>query len=247
MGRRVARGAVHLRRAPERVGVLHEVRAFAMGIEDGRAGEQPPQVRGRGHLSRVGPQRLEPLVERRVGPEERPRSTSPRRRRRFGAMRSARASARIPTASIPCVPLTSASPSFASRTSGSSPARASASAAGSLRRFRQHPAAADERQGQACERREVARGAERTLVPERPGRCRGSSISTIRSITPARTPECPSASTWARSSSIARASSRESSGPTAVACEATMPCCSAEAAAGSMRVSASAPKPVVTP
>ena len=51
----------------------------------------------------------------------------------------------------------------------------------------------------------------------------------------------------ARNNSIARASARERSGPTAVACEVTMPCCNAEACEGSIRVSASAPKPVVTP
>jgi hypothetical protein len=69
----------------------------------------------------------------------------------------------------------------------------------------------------------------------------------MRSTTPARTPECPSASTWARSSSIARASSRESGGPTAVACERTIPSWSAFAWSGSMRSFASDPNPVVTP
>ena len=128
-----------------------------------------------------------------------PRSSSRRRRRRCGATASARASAMIPTASMPCVPLTSASPSFAPSSSGSRPARASAPAAGSAPspvRTRPRPSSGSARH---------ASGARSPDAPSDP--CSGTagirsrfSISTIRSTTSTRTPEYPSASTWARSS-----------------------------------------------
>jgi len=160
--------------------------------------------------------------------------------------RSARASAMIPTASMPCVPLTSARPSFAPSSSGARPARDSAPAAGSA------PSPVSSRPRPSSGSARHASGARSPDAPSDP--CWGTagirsrfSISTIRSTTSTRTPECPSASTCARSTSIARASARERSGPTAVACDVTIPRCNVAASDGSIRVSASAPNPVVTP
>ena len=160
--------------------------------------------------------------------------------------RSARETARIPIASIPCVPLTSARPSLALSSSGSSPAERRTSPAG----LGSPSTSSSPRPTSGSAR--FASGARSPDAPSEP--CSGTtgirsrfSISTIRSTTSARTPECPSASTCARSSSIARASSRESGGPTAVACERTIPSWSASAWSGSMRWFASEPNPVVTP
>ena len=160
---------------------------------------------------------------------------------------AARSVARMPIASMPCVPFTRASPSFASSISGESPARAIAAGAGSA-----PPSGASTSPWPISGRARFASGARSPDAPSDP--CWGTagitssfSIETIRSTTSGRTPECPRASTWARSRSIARASSRGRGVPTAVACDRTMPCCSVEACAGSTRVWASAPNPVVTP
>ena len=78
--------------------------------------------------------------------------------------RSARATARIPIASMPCVPLTSASPSLALSSSGSSPAERRTSPAGRAVAVHEQLAAADEREREVRERRQVARRAERSLL-----------------------------------------------------------------------------------
>ena len=67
---RVAAGPVHLRRAAQRVGVLHAgaLRAAVAG-HDGGAGEQRAQVGGAVGLTRVRAQRLQVRGEHRVGPE----------------------------------------------------------------------------------------------------------------------------------------------------------------------------------
>ena len=58
-----------LRRAPQRVGVLHEMFAVAMRREDLASREEPAEVPRRRDLARVRAQRVEPLVERPVGAE----------------------------------------------------------------------------------------------------------------------------------------------------------------------------------
>ncbi len=70
MRERVAAGAVDLRRAAQRVGVLHAgaLRAAVAG-HDGGAGEQGPQVGGAVGLAGVRAQRLQVRGEHRVGPE----------------------------------------------------------------------------------------------------------------------------------------------------------------------------------
>ena len=67
---RVARGSVHLRRAPQRVGVLHQVRAVAMGGEDRRPREDGAKVGRARDLSRMRPEPLEAFVEGAVGPQD---------------------------------------------------------------------------------------------------------------------------------------------------------------------------------
>ena len=127
---------MHLRRAPQRVRVLHQVRAVAVRRQDRRAGEQPTQVRRRRALPGVRSQPLQPFVERRVGAERRLDRSSPRRRRRPARGPPTRLAARIPTASMPCVPLTSASPPWPPARSARVPPRASAAPAGFARRPR---------------------------------------------------------------------------------------------------------------
>ena len=68
---RVAGRAVHLRRAPQRIRVLHQVRALAMRRQDRRTREQPSEVRRRRDLAGVRTQPLQPFVERGVGAERR--------------------------------------------------------------------------------------------------------------------------------------------------------------------------------
>ena len=72
---------------------------------------------------------------------------------------------------------------------------------------------ADEHEREVRERREVARGADRALRRD-PRMDAALSIATSTSTSTSRTPECPSASTCARSSIIARTSAPPRSGPT---------------------------------
>ena len=69
----------------------------------------------------------------------------------------------------------------------------------------------------------------------------------MRSTSNGRQPECPSASVFARSSSIARTTSRANGCPTPAACEAIRLTCSPASSPGGMNVVARSPKPVVTP
>ena len=70
MGEHVAHRAVHLRRAPQAVGVLDRVVALAVARDERAAGEQPPQVAGRGQLARVRADHLDALVVGPVGAEQ---------------------------------------------------------------------------------------------------------------------------------------------------------------------------------
>ena len=67
----VARRPMHLWRAAQGICVLHEVRRVSMRLADRRSGEQRAEVRRRCRLPRVGTQRMQPLVEGRVGSEQR--------------------------------------------------------------------------------------------------------------------------------------------------------------------------------
>ena len=69
----------------------------------------------------------------------------------------------------------------------------------------------------------------------------------MRSTSSGRQPEWPSASVFARSSSIARTTSRGNGRPTPAACDASRFSWSRAASAGGMNVVARSPNPVVTP
>ena len=71
VGEGVERGAVHLRRAAQRVGVLHPRIALAVAGHDRRTGEQPAQVGRADRLADLRPQRLQIGGERAVGAEQR--------------------------------------------------------------------------------------------------------------------------------------------------------------------------------
>ena len=73
-------------------------------------------------------------------------------------------SASAPTAVVSCVPLMSASPSFASSTAGARPAARSASEAGRRLPVPVHLPFPDEREREVRERREISRGADRALL-----------------------------------------------------------------------------------
>ena len=127
VGEQVAAGAVHLRRAPERVRVLHLV-APAMRLEDRRS---PRAGEGRWRPRPAGPAsgRSSWISGRKLARE--PWSASSESAHAMSAVfasRSARTSASAPTAAMNCVPLMRDRPSFASSETGSSPTRASASA-----------------------------------------------------------------------------------------------------------------------
>ena len=151
---RLARRAVHLRRAAQRVGVLHAA-AVLVRLVDRAVGEQPADVgrpsapvrdtdgrRGCGRR-RDAPTRA---VRRSTGP--------PRHRRRARAARRRRA-ASAPTAVEGCVPLMSARPSLGASGTGVKPAAASASRP--CRSAASSPTAgvplANEDERQMCERR----------------------------------------------------------------------------------------------
>ena len=70
VGDGVERGAVHLRRAPQRVGVLHPGIALAVAGHDCRTGEQAAQVGRADGLSDLRPQRLQIGRERAVRSEQ---------------------------------------------------------------------------------------------------------------------------------------------------------------------------------
>ena len=165
VGERVAGGAVDLRRAAQRVGVLHAGVVLAMAGDDRRAVEQAAQVGRAARPARpAGAARSGP--RRRRGPcRAAPRPTSPRSRRRPRSSARGRRGRAPASPRMPSVPLISASPSFARSVSGSIPASPSASAAG-----RGSPVAvddlplADQRQRAVRERREVAARAERAVL-----------------------------------------------------------------------------------
>ena len=75
---RVARGAGDLRRAAQRVGVLHAGVAVAVAGDDRRAGQQRAQVRRARRLARLRAQRDEVLARTRGRCRAAPRPTSPR-------------------------------------------------------------------------------------------------------------------------------------------------------------------------
>ena len=71
MCNRVPNGAVDLRRAAQRVGVLHPGIVLAMAGHDGGAGQQPAEVLGAHGLPGLGPERLQVGGEGPIGAQQR--------------------------------------------------------------------------------------------------------------------------------------------------------------------------------
>ena len=97
-----------------------------------------------------------------------------------------------------------------------------------------------------------ASGARSPLAPREP--CSGTagttpafSIAARASTSSARTPESPAARVLTRIAIIPRPTSGSRKGPTPAAWLRSRECCSARLSPGGMLVSASAPKPVLTP
>src|SRR3954471_3064983 len=158
---------------------------------------------------------------------------------------SAASSERAPTASIACVPLMSDIASFASSTTGVSPAAFIASAPVSVLPW--YTAAPSPISTAA----KWAKGARSPLAPTLP--CDGitgctprSSILQSVSTINGRTPECPLAMEFARSSIMARVSASLSGSPTPTQCERIRFNCSSRICSGGMRTSLSFPTPVLT-
>ena len=128
----VAGGAVHLRRAAQRVGVLHPVAVRSAVARRRRRSPASSAVRlaAESGLAGVRPERLQVGGEDPVGAPAGPRRASPRRCRRCAAASAGRSIASTSMPSMPSVPLISARPSLAASSTGARPAAASASAAG---------------------------------------------------------------------------------------------------------------------
>ncbi len=97
-----------------------------------------------------------------------------------------------------------------------------------------------------------ASGARSPEAPTEPcsgttGVTRRSIMATSMSMTSGRTPDTPMDSECARSSSMARTTSRGVAGPTPALCERSRFSCRVRTSSGAMCVSLSLPKPVVTP
>ena len=249
--RRARRGrAVDLRRAAQRVRVLHQVRA-RRGARRGSAmpASSARRFAARRRLSRMRPQRAGAVRRTARRCPAPPRPSSRRRRRRPARASATRSAARMPDREHPlrAVDEREAFLRLEAR-SASSPAASSAGRRG----LRSPPSiesspCADQRQRQVRERRQVAGRAERSLLGHR-GDQLAFSISIIRSTITGRTPEWPSARTCARSSEHrprlrhARAAARPRS-------RASARCRVLERRGlrRAMRTSASEPNPVVTP
>ena len=139
-----------------------EARAAQQVAQLGRRPRSGPGAAGRAGTAR----RTRPRCPSSASTRHRRRDR--RRARRAGRRRRASSA---PSALISWVPLSSARPSLGSSVSGSRPARASATSAGTTCAVDLDLAAPDERQREVRERREVAGRARRSPAPARPGGC----------------------------------------------------------------------------
>ena len=161
---RVAHRPVDLRHAAQRVRVLDLVGVAVVAGLQAAVAKEVAELGGDRDLARMRPGQLVGGRERDVGAEERLDA------HRGGDARRPHEPVRVgqqrvpPTAPIIWVPLSSASPSFARRTSGSSPASRRAMSDGSTAPTELDLAATDERQREVGERREVARRADAALL-----------------------------------------------------------------------------------
>ncbi len=145
-----------------------------------------------------------------------------------------------------CVPLISASPSFAESSTGARPTRASARFDGiALPSKNTSPSPIS---GSAM----WASGARSPDAPTEPcdgihGTMPALNIAIIASTSPVRTPEHPRAIAWIRSANARRLTSTGSGSPTPVACESRRLRCNVPSFASGTFTLASLPKPVLTP
>ena len=156
----IAARTVHLRRAAQRVGVLHLV-APAMRLDDRRPLEQAEHVRGRVELPAQAAAPAWIAGWKLVCDPCSASSESAHARSAVRASRLARTSASAAIAAMNCVPLISESPSFAASRIGSSPAARERVRAREERPVEPRLPLADERQRQMRERCEIAAGADR--------------------------------------------------------------------------------------
>ena len=242
---RVPAGAVHLRRAAQRVGVLHAA-APAVRFVDLGVVQQRVHVRRRGNLPGMRTQRLD------LGRERRARSAhrlDRLRRSQVGDLAPAARPGPAPARRSPVmnwVPLISASPSLAPSTSGSSPTRRSASAPGSS----SPPTSASPSPTSGSAR--CASGARSPLAPSEPrdgtrGCTPAASSASSSSTVSRRTPDAPVASALARSSMAARTTSVGNGSPTPQAWLRSRLSCSRATSSCAIATSTNRPKPVFTP
>ena len=149
--------------------------------------------------------------------------------------------------SMPSVPLMSARPSLAMSVSGSMPAAAIATAAGT-----RAPSCSCTSPSPSSASAQCASGARSPLAPSEP--CSGTtgvrpalSSATIRWATTGRAPEKPIARVRARRSIIARTTSRSTGAPIPAACDLMSARCSSSRRPAGITTFASDPKPVETP
>ena len=246
VGERVVDRAEHLRRAAQRVGVLH---AAAVGVAgDDLAARPAARAAARRPAARPGCGRT-PARRSSNGTVEPLNASSDSASATTAASSSRRASrtASPPAAAIRCVPLMSASPSLGSSATGSRPARRSAAAPSQALAVELRLALADQHEREVGERREVARGPDRALGSAPPGRRRArASPAAARRPPRARRSARAAATRPAAAASRARPR-RAAAGPAPTACERTRLSCSCAASSAPMRTLARFPKPVVTP
>ena len=158
----VPEGAVDLGSAPDRVRVLDDVVARAVGRQDFAACQESHQVPSRRQLTRVRAQPHDPGVEGAVGPEDGLDGERSRDVRDLGEPAALEA-ASTPMAVMPCVPLMRARPSLASSTSGSRPHRRRASHGRETFASQPDLTLTDDGKSEVCQRCEVTRRTERSL------------------------------------------------------------------------------------
>ena len=246
LGQRVAHRAVDLRRAAQRVGILHapagDVRLRGSRcLRAGAAGARRwPAGRDAGARRAIRWSKARGV----------PRSASSVRAQTTSAVSasiSAAASSRQPIASMACVPLISEMPSLGCSSSGSMPARAQRLAARHARAAELRLAFADQHQRHVRQRREVARRAHAAL---RRHHRRDAAIQQLaqalghqradarRSLSPAR---------WRGSASWRAPRRAPADRRRRRQCERTTLRCSCSRSSRGMRTSASRPTPVLTP
>ncbi len=242
--------AVHLRRAAQAVRVLDGVRAVPVAGQQLRAGQQGAQVGRAGQLARMRPDHLDPLVVGAVGGTAAPRPTARTRRRPPSPASSASCTENASSACIGSVPLTSDRPSFGASVSGCDPVLGEHlggwAAAAAVARPAQ-PALADQRLGEVGELRQVAGRADGALARDHREQAEvqhldqpGGQVGPDAGVAGRERPGARAAASRGRSR-------RSAAPPIAAAWDMTIARWSVARSCSPTLVSASAPKPVLTP